>query len=328
MESLFLADAQAFINHPLAANAKPPQNLFLDLAVLTALPPDLHEFKKIMASATWLRNHHLADNGPVIYNQRHRRVDIYYNLQHPPSKLDRHHDIALDLKIFVDNNFVSTTIAYNQDNEYGGGCLEQGKLKQKGREFVLVAWSVGLKIDLAHASRQTALDIIKLAEEIGANGMIINSHTACADIYNHCRNSDDEILSGLSDLGGYVGLSTVTFMLDAEDNSTTPFLRHLEHLLEIVDEDLIVIGSDAPYASLPTAIWKKKTQEMIEKLGPDIRLKIRWPDYIPELIRPDKLNYLYELLEVNFGQELAKKICGQNLLACLKPICCPGERVA
>ena len=79
-----------------------------------------------------------------------------------------------------------------------------------------------------------------------------NAHAICP----HARNLTDDQLRAIGDSGGMVGLNLATAFLrpDGKMLPEVPFeimMRHLDHLLGILGEDHVGIGSDYDGAVVP-----------------------------------------------------------------------------
>lgn len=310
MGKKFLADAMAFPSHPLLGPAWPDaRETKLDLGIVTSVPPDKTDFQSIMAEHAKFKGLLQAQRLPG---------KILFGLQHPPIDLDSDTPLGIDydkVKAMKEAGIVTTTIAYGGDSPYGGGFLSaEGKtLTKKGRCFALACWRAGIVIDLAHANDPTALDLAMMANEEGVREMVIDSHTGAREVFEHRRNHYDATMGWTARIGGLVGVFTITFFLDKGSNDSEAFLSHIGHCLRVVGEDHLVIGSDSPYSVMEQDWWEGQTALMKQRFDPDGKFGIRWPDYIPELVGPDKMVRIHGLLQGRFGESVADKVCGQNL---------------
>jgi len=111
-----------------------------------------------------------------------------------------------DLKILYALGVRSIGITWNHCNKYGCGALAKKDygLTDEGEELVRMANSVGVIVDLAHASKRTALDALYITRK-----PVMISHANLRRFVDTPRNVDDEILEALSKNGGVIGLSCI-----------------------------------------------------------------------------------------------------------------------
>ncbi len=131
------------------------------------------------------------------------------------------------------------------------GVSEKG-LTPLGAEVVKRMFSLGMVVDLAHASDRSAQDVLALAE--GAGVPVINSHTAARALTPMERNESDALVARIAQGGGLVG---VTFfrgfsagvpegerLTPHEDGTCDDFLAHWRHLAKVAGNDALVLGTD------------------------------------------------------------------------------------
>jgi len=134
-------------------------------------------------------------------------------------------------------------------------------------------------------------------------------------MYDHRRNLSDESMRRITALGGFVGIPTLTFILDENDNTLDPFYHHLTHALGVVGPDAVTIGTDGAYKSLNAEAERKLFEVMKEKLDPDGRIGARFPDQPAELNSPVKMQILAQKLSARGLQaEAVQKVVGENFI--------------
>lgn len=97
------------------------------------------------------------------------------------------------------------TLTHNGDNALADSAAEGtrwGGLSPFGRSVVKEMNSLGMMIDLSHASDATFWDCIKLSQ-----APVICSHSCCRALCGHRRNLTDEMLQVLGEKDGYVGIN-------------------------------------------------------------------------------------------------------------------------
>ena len=155
---------------------------------------------------------------------------------------------------------------------------------------------------------------VRVVQKTGVKGALIASHTGCFEVYDISRNLPDDVLKDIIDMDGIIGISSITFHLSEQDNTIRPLLNHLYHIISLGGENNVAIGSDRPYMKMEKGWWEKRTQWMQEKLDPEKKMGIRFPDQPYILNTPAKMSVIHsELLSNGYNMELAKKITGENL---------------
>lgn len=178
----------------------------------------------------------------------------------------------------------------------------------------------GIKVDLSHSDHKTARDAIHFAKKFGLRNTVIASHTGCYGVYENPRNLPDDVLWDIADMGGIVGISTITFHLDEKNNSINPLLWHIKEAISLCGEKNVCIGSDRPYVKMGEGWWKKRVEWMREKLDPENKSGIRFPDQAFILNTPRKMSVIHEVLLTTdwCNEALADKLAGGNLYTFMK----------
>lgn len=302
------ADAQGFLAHPLHPQEISNEEL-LDLMVTTSTPP----FGDVLRNFQSFKRTHEEFVRRI--EKQCPRFRMLYNWQHPPTMEGEFYPQLLQLSAITNfRGIVSGNIAYNGQNAYGAGwsCPEIG-LTKRGRELVKAMWNTGMVVDLCHCSRQVMIDVVDMSKD--DDQPIIYSHGTARGVYPHPGGYgiEDDIAIAIASRGGYVGVSSITFFLDPEENGIRPMLQHIEHLVDVVGENHVVIGSDSPYQGIVD--WEGQTKRMIHHLDTGgAKMEVRFPDYIPELVCPGKMEILFMAIQERLETETANKICGANLL--------------
>ena len=205
-------------------------------------------------------------------------------------------------------------LAYEAANRYGTGWGDQTSgLTADGKLALMVLKNLGMTLDLAHASRRMASDILDFLDDFSLDLPVIVSHTGVFDLYDHERNFPLEILVRIAKRGGIIGLFTLTFCLHPSDDSLEPFLRHLKALIGACGIEHVGIGSDGTYRRTTEA----ELMEHFERMGRIVNLKkfrARPQDHPMVIYDPEKMLVLYSLIARIFGEEAAKRVIGLNWL--------------
>ena len=133
-------------------------------------------------------------------------------------------------------------LTYNTANSVGSGCYESydGGLTDFGRELIDEFNRLGILIDLSHVGAKTSADAIAFSKQ-----PVAYSHCLPAALRAHPRNKSDEQLRALADKEGFVGVTMFPPFLQRGAAATLDdFIDAIEHVLNVVGEDQIGIGTD------------------------------------------------------------------------------------
>ncbi len=173
---------------------------------------------------------------------------------------------------------------FPSDGNTGGGLTEAGK------ELIRACNARRIMVDLSHITEAGFWDVAAITDAplVATHS---NVHALCAS----ARNLTDKQLAAIAESGGLVGLNFATAFLreDGQMRADTPLetmLRHLDHLIGILGEDGVGLGSDFDGAQVPGAIG--------DVAG------------LPALIE--------EMRRHQYGEALVKKLCHGNWLRVLK----------
>jgi membrane dipeptidase len=129
-----------------------------------------------------------------------------------------------------------------------------GGLTEDGERLVAACNRLGIAIDLSHINEAGFWDIARLSD-----APLIATHSNAHAVCPHTRNLTDKQLAAIAESDGMVGLNFAAAFL-REDGKMDPdvpmeqMLRHLDHMLGILGEDRVGLGSDFDGAVVPKAI--------------------------------------------------------------------------
>lgn len=173
------------------------------------------------------------------------------------------------------------TLTWKDTSCIGGAWNTTDGLTPFGKAAVEKAISLGMAIDLSHASDQTFWQTIDICKNLHSAPMAShsNSRTLCA----HKRCLTDEMFKAIASLGGIVGISFVPYHLtNTASASRETLLSHIEHFLSLGGKDSLAIGSDFDGVdTLPEGLEHiTKIEEfaefLSEKISSDLCEKILW----------------------------------------------------
>ena len=261
----FLADGMGFLGErdgPIVVE----KGLKLNLVHLTAIPPwiptmeetlvEIDKFKKMIESQPRLRL--VLNQKDLLSVTADKKIGVVLGMQNTPKD-----SVEVECLSVLRLKEVGVRIiapCYDKQNILGSGWLNSDiGLSDEGRRFIRDCARAGMIVDLSHSGHRMARDIISYAKEGDYTPKIMASHGGCYRHYHHFRNLPDDVLKDVSELGGVVGISTLTFTNHRVNNSVFPFKDHLNHAINLCGEDSVCIGSDDLYIT-------RDTEEQLESL--------------------------------------------------------------
>lgn len=152
--------------------------------------------------------------------------------------IDDPYDLVLLKKLGVR----SLGLTWNYNNKWASSCFSSKDygLTPEGEELVKYANKLGIIVDLAHASKRTAMDVLQIS-----NKPVMISHANIKSIHDHKRNVDDEVLELISSNKGVIGLSFVSsFISSKKRSSINDLINHYMYVYERFGPDILAIGTD------------------------------------------------------------------------------------
>ncbi|NCC15085.1 MAG: membrane dipeptidase [Clostridia bacterium] len=185
----------------------------------------------------------------------------------------------------------SMTLTWNFKNHLADGVAEsqsKGGLTNFGRQVVAEMEKLGMLVDVSHLSETGFWDVATITKK-----PFIASHSNARAVCDVPRNLSDEQLRVIAEKGGVVGLNLYAPFLAAQKQADLDdILRHIYHMLSIMGEDFIALGSDFD--------------------GIDSSAK--------EISSVQDVELIIERVEKEFGRQTAQKFSSENLLRVLKEV--------
>ncbi|MBI4588201.1 MAG: membrane dipeptidase [Candidatus Rokubacteria bacterium] len=146
-----------------------------------------------------------------------------------------------------------TGLSYQRKNYFADGCGERtdAGLSKLGIELVQALNRTGIVIDLTHTGNASSLDAVEASED-----PVIASHNCAKGLFDHFRNSSDDLLRALAKKGGVNCVSTFSPFLrkggTKEGTSLEDTLNHIDYIMDLVGVDHVGVGLDsAPDSRVP-----------------------------------------------------------------------------
>ena len=205
-------------------------------------------------------------------------------------------------------------ITYNKRGKFGDGCLEPGNagLTTAGIDAIRLMNQLGVAVDLSHSAFRTTSEGISKSSK-----PVLISHSGCAAVFPHPRNTPDDILKSLADHGGYFGIYLVPYLVASPTVPTREHvLDHLTHAINVCGADHVGIGSDGGLQKIVLTPATKAAFEQNfarrKELGVAAPGEDRYP-YVPDLTGPDHMQIIAaELAKRGQPESVIEKVLGAN----------------
>ena len=194
-------------------------------------------------------------------------------------------------------------LAYNRGNLVGGGCQEDDAgLTPFGRELIAEMERVGMQLCLSHTGHRTAREALAIATR-----PVIFSHSNCAAVHAHPRNIPDDLIEACAATDGVVGINGVGIFLGANDISSDAYVRHIDHVVQLVGPSHVCIALDYVF-------------DLGELNDYMITMKDTFPSGLgyelgPRFVPPEQLSDIVTRLQAfGYSEPDLKAILGGNLM--------------
>lgn len=138
-----------------------------------------------------------------------------------------------------DQGFLMTTLGWNEKNALAGSHKTGGGLTDLGKEYVRVAQSLGLVMDVSHLSEQAFWNLMDVTQ-----GPVCASHSNSRVCCGVSRNLTDEQFKAICQTGGVAGLNLYAGFLGAENVTIETACDHVLHWLDMGGGKHIALGGD------------------------------------------------------------------------------------
>jgi membrane dipeptidase len=200
-------------------------------------------------------------------------------------------------------------IAYNKNNQLGGGCQDEDKgLTEYGRRIIAEMERVGMVLCCSHTGYRTAREAMEYSSH-----PVIFSHSNVLALRNHPRNIPDDLMTACARTGGVVSLNGIGTHLGDNDNSTETLLRHIQYAVELVGPDHVGLGLDYVFDQAELDEYKRSRPDLFP---PDKGYRLG-----TAMIEPERFPIIAEaLLKKNYTEAQVQGILGHKNLRVAKQV--------
>lgn len=216
-------------------------------------------------------------------------------------------------------------------------------LNDSGREMIAEMNRLGIIIDLSHSGDKTAEDVLAISST-----PVIASHSNARNLSNHTRNLPDDLIKGIAESGGMIGITFVNnFISEEYDKAYEQFwsLVPREKLTELLKLYTMEIPEKDYRESLERDFkFIIEGEQNYQHLKPSIKEIIDHLDYMKNLIGIEHIGLgsdfdgisstpiglencskiqgiAKELLSRNYDENQIRKICKDNFLRVFRSVC-------
>jgi len=173
---------------------------------------------------------------------------------------------------------------------FGWRANASSGLSDYGRDLVDELAEQRLIVDLAHINRAGFME----AAERSPRPVIV-SHTGVRGAHDSWRNIDDDQLRAVAETGGVVCIIFAPFYLEGRTRgSAESIVRHIQHVIDVVGEEHVGLGSDLDGFILP-------------------------PSDMPDISFMPWLTQL--MIDAGLGERQIRKCLGANMLRVFEEVC-------
>lgn len=202
-------------------------------------------------------------------------------------------------------------IAYNVNNDAGGGCHDDDKgLTDFGRAVIGEMNRVGMAVDCAHSGIQSGLEAMRLSSK-----PCIFSHANARALRDHERNITDEQIKAVAATGGVVGVNGLNLYLGDGPATAEGVVAHIDYIAKLVGVQHVGIALDFdPSGWTPPApdTISKEEAALIEKYWParqypaSVKDDYLGPTALPAIVQ--------QLRSRGYGEEAVRAIMAGNFM--------------
>jgi membrane dipeptidase len=214
-------------------------------------------------------------------------------------------------------------LTYNVKNRVGDGCEERtdAGLSRFGIDLVKRMNEARVVVDCSHTGFRTTMEAIETSTRPA-----VFSHAGAFSVHPSPRNITDEQIKAVAATGGLVGaVGFPAFVSASPRPSLDGFIRHIDHMVDLVGIDHVALGIDyfiGQHPIAPDHVAAALYKRLIDQGRWSAKTYPPPPYHFPAGIEtPEGLpNLTRRLLERGYGVEDTKKIMGGNWLRLFREV--------
>ena len=326
-EKTFFADSMGYLGFP-DEQIVVEDNLKLNLVHLTAVPSwvttireallEIERFKKMIQVQPRLKL--VTNQKELLKAVADKKIAVILGMQNMPDDIGVFESAVSMLK-----NAGIGVIApcHDKQNRLGSGCLNTDiGLTKEGERFLNDCGENGVIVNIAGCGHKMARDIIsRLKTGVKFNLMI--SHTGCYSLYHHLRNLPDDVLVGVAELKGIIGISTINYINDERDNGVYGFQNHMDRARVLCGEKSVCVGSGNTYITRSPEEDMKQFKRTHLTMDSDKTLGVRFPINPLPIMGPQMMDILCKFSFPHLPNDVWEGVFGENLLNFFKKALLP-----
>jgi membrane dipeptidase len=164
-----------------------------------------------------------------------------------------------ELRVFYEAGLRSLGVVWSRPTIFGYGVRFKGAqppagLTEAGQELVRECNRLGVLLDVSHLNPPGFWDLHRATER-----PFVATHSCVKALSPHVRNLDDDQIRAIADKDGTIGINFANSFLrpDMRRDPDTPLslvLAHFEHIIDLVGDRHVSIGSDYDGTDVPLAL--------------------------------------------------------------------------
>ncbi len=230
----------------------------------------------------------------------------------------------------------SMTLCHSRTTDWVDSSTDEPRwngLNDFGREVIAEMNRLRMVVDVSHTSDQAVQDVLAISEQ-----PVIASHSCCRELCDHARNLPDELIRGIAERGGVVGINFYSAFvdqqyLDAYRATHEDGLAALNKPVEVPAEDLDAVARERLYSHAVRDVPRPPFESLLDQI--DRMVDVAGIDHVgigtdldvPHLSTPEGFDDVTHfpritqgLLERGYPTDHVKKILGDNFLRVLDEV--------
>ncbi len=160
------------------------------------------------------------------------------------------------------------TLVWDHSNSLGEGTKKMtamgeptsGGLTELGKEVVRAMNEIGILVDVSHMDEETFESTIQTTSK-----PLIATHSGAYSVKPHVRNLKDSQLKAVADSGGVVHVVFCRYFIGDVDSGVEVLVDHIEHIINVIGEDHVGLGSDFDGATMPVDLPDISHMQLVAK---------------------------------------------------------------